>query len=252
MQKSRKYPLPDIKLLYGLAAARCAFPTCKAELVLESSKEPGKKQIGEIAHIVAHSGSGPRGDSEYPSDKLDTYDNWILLCPTCHKTIDALEHTYSTAELRKLKEDHEQWVCSNLALEMPEISFAELEVVSQGIMAPADTPSVDYSVTPPKEKMARNNLTNHVTMLLTMGLSKSREVHEYLQHMAMLDSQFPERLKAGFVHEYERLRAEGTDGDALFESLRHFSSGGCTEFKRQAAGLAVLAYLFECCEVFEK
>ncbi|MHC9539257.1 MAG: HNH endonuclease [Vulcanimicrobiota bacterium] len=252
MPEPRKYPLPDIKLLYGLAGARCAFPNCRTELIIESSAVSGKKQIGEIAHIVGHSENGPRSDHEYPREKLDTYENWILLCPTCHTKIDAMEHTYSVAELGKLKEDHEQWVRASLSREITGVTFAELEVISLAIMTSASIPSEDFSVIPPAEKMIHNNLTSQVSMLLTMGISKSKEVHNYLQHTAIVDSQFPERLKAGFVNEYKRLRNEGIFGDALFESLRFFSTGGSADFTRQAAGLAVLAYLFECCEVFEK
>jgi hypothetical protein len=67
-----------------------------------------------------------------------------------------------------------------------------------------------------------------------------------------MDPDFPERLKEGFLAEYERLRAADFTGDELFISMREFSSGGSSEFVRQAAGLAVLSYLFESCEVFEK
>jgi hypothetical protein len=144
------------------------------------------------------------------------------------------------------------WVCTSLAVEMADIGFPELEVVAKAIAASASMPSDDFLVTPPRDKMARNSLTNQVHMLLTMGLSKSKEVLCFIQHISLADSQFPERLKAGFVAEYERLRATGISGDALFEEMRQFSSGGSREFRRQAAGLAVLTYLFECCEVFEK
>jgi hypothetical protein len=34
--------------------------------------------------------------------------------------------------------------------------------------------------------------------------------------------------------------------------LRQFSCGNSPDFKRAAAGLAVLSYLFERCEVFER
>jgi len=38
--------------------------------------------------------------------------------------------------------------------------------------------------------------------------------------------------------------AEGIKGDALFESLHKFSYGHSSDFKKAAAGLAVLSYLF--------
>lgn len=141
---------------------------------------------------------------------------------------------------------------NSLAIEMLGIGFPELEVVALAIAASANVPSVDFSVTPPQAKMRRNDLTSKVEMLLTMGLSKSREVHSFIQHFAIADSEFPERLKAGFVSKYNQLRTDNISGDALFEAMHQFSCGGSREFKRQAAGLAILAYLFEICEVFEK
>jgi hypothetical protein len=66
-----------------------------------------------------------------------------------------------------------------------------------------------------------------------------------------VDSQFPERLKAGFVKRYEECLAHEINGDALFETLHDFASSGSSNFERQAAGLALLCYLFQKCEVFE-
>ena len=71
MVKTRKYPQNHIKILYGLAAGRCAFPDCRKPLILDATSDQ-IQQIGEIAHIVAHSPSGPRADALYPKEKLDT------------------------------------------------------------------------------------------------------------------------------------------------------------------------------------
>lgn len=251
MTAPRKYPQSHVKVLYGLAAGRCAFSACRREIILEGVANDEHKQIGKIAHIVGHSDSGPRGDSAFPREKLDTYENWVLLCPTCHDTVDIQPAQYTVGRLRTVKDEHEQWVRASLASEMSAVGFPELEVVAKAI-ASADTPTQDFSVTPPKDKMAKNGLTGQVHILLAMGLSKSKEVRAFIQGMVDVDSEFPERLKAGFVKEYERARGTGLSGDALFESMREFSSSGSRDFKRQAAGLAVLTYLFESCEVFEK
>lgn len=249
----RKYPPADVKILYGLAAGRCTFPNCRQEVILpETKNDPLKQQIGEIAHIVGRSDSGPRSDLNYPREELDAYKNWVLLCPTCHEKVDAQDSTYTVEGLRKLKAEHEGWVRTSLATEMPGIGFAELEVVAKAIASSASLPSEDFTVIPPLDKMKRNGLSNQVHMLLTMGLSKSKEVYSFVQHISLIDSDFPERLKDRFVAEYGRLCTTGITGDALFEAMREFSSGGSNDFKRQAAGLAVLSYLFEACEVFEK
>jgi len=248
----RKYPIKDVKMLYALAAGRCAFPHCRKEVVLDPDPVEGRKQIGKIAHIVGHSDIGPRGDSAYPRIKLDTYENWVLLCPTCHDTVDALTSTHSVESLRQLKFDHEQWVTQRLTVEIPSVGFAELEIVTKAIAHNGSAEARDLTLTPPTEKIRKNGLTNKSQLLITMGLSKAGEVSDFVEHVSQVDSDFPQRLKAGFTTEYERLKNEGVTGDLLFEQLRAFAGGGGQDFMRQAAGLVVLTYLFERCDVFEK
>lgn len=249
---SRKYPRTEVKALYGLSAGRCSFPNCRSELILERTSDGKQQQIGEIAHIVAHSDDGPRGDSTYPKDKLDTAENWILLCPTCHAIIDALDTKYTITGLRELKAKHYEWVNNCLRKEITTIDFAELEVVTRALLNACVPPSEDFTVTPPKEKLQRNSLSNQVHLLLTIGLSRAYEVRNFMQQFALIDTDFPNRLMGGFAVEYNRLRSTGVSGDALFESMHDFSCGGTLDFKRRATGLAVLSYLFECCEIFEK
>ncbi len=67
------------------------------------------------------------------------------------------------------------------------------------------------------------------------------------------DVEFGERLKQGFVLEYKKLKNDNKlIGDELFDGLLDFASGKSNDFRVRAAGLAVLVYLFEACEVFEK
>lgn len=252
MPPARKYRSPDVKILYGRAAARCAFPKCRKEVVLDPDPTDGRKQIGKIAHIVGHSDSGPRGDATYPRDKLDTYENWVLLCPTCHDTVDAFTNTHSVSSLRNLKGGHEEWVSQRLTTEIPNVGFAELEVVTKAIAQNETIESNDLTLTPPIDKIRKNGLTGGSQRLITMGLSQAKEVGHFVEHIAQIDGEFPERLKAGFTAEYSRLKAAGATGDRLFEELRAFAGGPTSDFRRQAAGLVVLSYLFECCDVFEK
>ena len=249
---SRKYPQKDIKILYGQAAARCAFSHCR-ELVLEETATDKTKQIGKIAHIVAHSENGPRFDPSYPKDRLDSYENWVLLCPTCHDTIDAQEGKYDIHFLRDLKLTHEQWVQETLGDAMTQISFAELEVAIRGI-AQKSTPQVtEFLVIPPDEKIAKNKLSDASRKLLIMGLMQSKEVKQYLQDMERLNDGFINRLVAGFKSKYIALSGdEQLNSDAIFETLRSFACGNASDFATCAAGLALLSHLFETCEVFEK
>ena len=142
-----------------------------------------------------------------------------------------------------------------ISRQMPAITFEELDVVTKSIITvPIKTapPETNFELTNPEEKMSKNRLTDKVLFLLTMGMAKVWEVNKYVDIYGALNSSFPEKLKAGFIQEYKRLRAAGFDGDDLFDALCKFSSGNSTDTKQIAAGIAVLSYLFWKCEVFER
>ncbi|HAJ79113.1 MAG TPA: HNH endonuclease, partial [Fibrobacteres bacterium] len=141
---------------------------------------------------------------------------------------------------------------SALARELAKIGFAELEVVTRGICIMCSDPQPDYKIIPPSEKMKKNGLTTQTNILFSIGLCKHKEVRDYIQHVAIIDPSFPGRLKEGFVTEYKKLREHNFHGDGLFEAMHEFASNGNSDFIQQAAGLAVLTYLFETCEIFEK
>ena len=102
------------KLLWGHSGNRCAF--CKCELIMGSTPEDDESVVGEECHIVARESGGPRNDLNFPKKKLDQYDNLILLCRVHHKMVDDQENTYSVEHLRRIKKEHEQWVCETLNL----------------------------------------------------------------------------------------------------------------------------------------
>ena len=72
-----------------------------------------------------------------------------------------------------------------------------------------------------------------------------------MEEVTKLDDQFPERLRAGFLRKYAEFHEGRLESDALFVALHDYASGGSSDFNRQAAGLGVLCYLFQKCEIFE-
>lgn len=249
---SRKYPSKDVKILWGLSAGYCSFPNCYQLCIAEPSEQDPAAIIGEIAHIQAHSDQGPRANPNLTLEERDCYDNWILLCRNHHRQIDQQANTYTVADLRSWKLNLENWVRTRLTENMPDVGFAELEIVTKGILSVPEAPSSDFVPLDPSAKMEKNNLTDTVRFLITLGFAKFKEVETYVENIALLDSRFPERLKAGFIIEYNRLIEAGFEGDSLFEALREFAYGRSRNFRQQAAGLAVLTYLFQKCEIFEK
>lgn len=93
----------DVKLLWGRAAGLCSNPDCKKDLTVILAQR-GSYNIGEMAHIIARSAGGPRGRAEAGAD---TYDNLILLCPTCHALIDKGPSEYPPDLLHRWKANHE-------------------------------------------------------------------------------------------------------------------------------------------------
>jgi hypothetical protein len=98
----------DIKTLWGRSGNRCAI--CKLELTTEGEAST----IGEMAHIVAYSNNGPRGDSELPTSERDNYSNLILVCPTDHVKIDKNPDEWTVEKLHQTKALHEEWVSQQL------------------------------------------------------------------------------------------------------------------------------------------
>jgi hypothetical protein len=248
---SRSYSVRTLKLLWGLSAGRCNKASCRTELIAVATEHDRTLVLGKIAHIVAHSDTGPRCDTTMSVDARNEYPNLLLLCPTCHDLVDGQSNTFTIPDLQEWKRQHEGWVRERLAREMPSVGFAELEVLARALLNAPGAPVIQFSVTDPSLKMQKNGLTQQVRHLLTMGLAKAKEVENFVVQMSDIDAEFPERLKAGFVAKYTAYRAEGLDGDGLFEAMVQFAAGGNRDLKRTATGLAVLSHLFEKCEVFE-
>ena len=208
--------------------------------------------IGDIAHIEANSDSGPRANTSLTNRQRDSYPNLILLCPNHHRIVDRREPTYTVETLRQWKCDSESRLTTALAQTISNVTFTELEVVTQSLVKSPDNTSTSLSAIPLQDKIARNRLTAKTERLITIGLIQTKQVQTYVETMDGLDRTFIDRLTSRFITEYRDHRQSGLDGDALFDAMRLFSMQGKTDILSQTAGLAVLVYLFERCEVFER
>lgn len=94
----------DLKRLFSLSAGRCNI--CN-EVVIEHDVV-----IGEMAHIIAKSPTGPRGDRNRAND--NSYDNLILLCSKHHKIVDSRPSDYPADYLKSIKEKHEENIARRL------------------------------------------------------------------------------------------------------------------------------------------
>jgi hypothetical protein len=248
----RNYSPADIKILWG-ANTICSHPECHKKLVASATEEDEAKSIGKICHIIASSDDGPRGDPNFPSERRDDPDNLILLCGTHHDEVDVQPKTYSAADLREWKENHERWVADTLSDAVVALTFDELEAVAKSLIATTPTAIGDLvPPTPPLKKMRHNGLTAAVAGHFQIGQLRFYDVESFINDQTGWDVDFGERLKAGFVGQYDAFWDRGLRGDDLYISLAEWSAGGArAPLERQAAGAAILSYLFHVCDVFE-
>jgi len=94
--------------LWAKSAGRCEFCGCN-KILYKDSVTSENNHSGQMAHIVAFSDDGPRGDEKL-SQKLDgKEENLMLLCPEHHHLIDKEGvGKYSVEILRRMKQNREE------------------------------------------------------------------------------------------------------------------------------------------------
>lgn len=104
-----KIPQKVIQTLWVIAGGRCEFDGCNKPLWYDILTKRGCNSA-YVAHIIADSPNGPRGDEVLSSKKCKDLDNLMLLCDTHHRMIDDKENVgrYSVEVLRHMKKVHEE------------------------------------------------------------------------------------------------------------------------------------------------
>ncbi len=97
----RNYTQKTIKQLFSLSGNQCAFPNCDKMIVNSNGTV-----IGEICHISAVNENGPRFNPELSENEINSFENLILLCPTCHTIVDREFNTYTTNKLKEIRNQH--------------------------------------------------------------------------------------------------------------------------------------------------
>ena len=107
----------DMKLLYAKSGGRCAL--CK-DLIVSSKSDGAGFHVSEIAHIRGKGTKSLRHDPNMSRTDMDDISNLIILCSKCHTEIDKNDIDYSVEKLHRLKEEHEEWVRTQLGREASE------------------------------------------------------------------------------------------------------------------------------------
>ncbi len=145
-------PPREQRILLQRSGNRCAFPYCRRVLTAEDSPPDRAVILGEIAHIVAESPDGPRGDSPLSPAERNKYENLILLCNVHHQQIDDQPQTYTIERLQQIKQDHEAWVEKTLGKgydgrSIPELSVRKRETVYSTLLPVVRMPRFIYGGT---------------------------------------------------------------------------------------------------------
>lgn len=108
--------------LYANSGNICAMYGCDNQLINENTSN-----LSEICHIEAVNEDGARYNPNSSNEEINSYQNLILLCPTCHKKVDAKQNEtlFPVEYLKKMKADHEarvkEAILERPAFDMPVI-----------------------------------------------------------------------------------------------------------------------------------
>jgi hypothetical protein len=113
-------------------------------------------------------------------------------------------------------------------------------------------PLADEEVRPvPADKLSANALSNNVKILLRTGMTKADLVKQFFDDWH--DPTFGDRVAERFKREYTEAKMKHLAPDDIFSTLFAFAGGGERGTPtHEVTVLAVLAHLFEECDIFEQ
>lgn len=237
--------------LAARSGGQCAMPSCSQSLFDPAS---GKRLLlGVAAHIAGDRPGSARHDPDMTPEARNAVENLIYLCPNCHQLIDGSPDEYPVARLRQIKADRERLIADAIRNAIPNIGFPELdEVVGAFLDPPPSHSDPDFTLLPPEDKLELNELGDRSRLLIQWGLGVAPQVRAFLESRSRTDPHFTTRLKNRFLREYTELYLREHRGDELFTLLCDVANRGRLDPLRQMVGIAVLSYLFESCDLFEK
>jgi hypothetical protein len=143
-----------------------------------------------------------------------------------------------------------------MAYAIGELGFEQLEAVCNYMVAVVERGGAVQPVALPLgivTKVEFNSLGHRIERLLALGLAATGEVARFIDFTAQSRPDFGQRLRAFFRARYADGLAEGLARDELFDFVHAHAvdHAGPDLEATSAAALAVVAHMFEVCEVFE-
>jgi hypothetical protein len=133
---------------------------------------------------------------------------------------------------------------------MMRVRHSDLEIVLRHIAL--KPPTLDQDLRPvPADKISANALSEGVATLLGAGMKRADLVGEFFARY--YDPGFGEKVAQAFRAQYSTLKKGGMLPDEIFTELLVFAGGAERgSATHEAAVYAVLAHLFETCDIFER
>ena len=129
-----------------------------------------------------------------------------------------------------------------------DLTMPDLKPIIDALEQHDPNPNEDLPPPPSAAKLEKNTLSEDVAALLRIGRRKVRLVEQYFARNASVE--LGERIASGFRSRYAELTSLDLTPDQTFGHLQEYA-GMSGEPKRQVAALAVLAYFFDVCDIFE-
>lgn len=139
--------------------------------------------------------------------------------------------------------------------EMVEIDYKVLQDAVGALSLPVESNAVveDWRRRDVDNKMDFNHLTGESRNIINSALVYSKEVDDFIRlRAANKNENFPEELAGFFKGVYAEYNSNGLKGDDLFDALHLHLAATIQKRNARKASVAILAHLFEKCEVFEK
>ena len=129
-------------LLWAQAGGRCEYEGCNKILYRDLlTQTPGNNAY--IAHIIAASPNGPRGDKVLSKQLAKDISNIMIMCDAHHRLIDKEQvDEHPVERLRQMKAKHEQRIERLTSLSEEKISL----IVTYGANIAKYSPSLNYEI----------------------------------------------------------------------------------------------------------
>lgn len=235
------------------AGGLCVNPNCRRQLTTNFAV-----YFGEAAHIRAKRPGGQRHIADWSKEELDSAENLMPLCPSCHRIIDkpegAKQYTDDVLDgwwtLRRL-EQSQRAVPQATRVQREYIDRIVEGIVSLAAEDSLNTSPDDMILVNVTRKIEINQLSEAITNEIRWALSQQQHVDEYFNVQRRFHVNIQEQARHAVVSQYN-IQSTNLFNDRLFSALIHWAMQGQTEERFRQAATVLITYFFERCDIFER